>query len=47
MNRGVFLPVRYIFTSNLYYHGGFNQFGTSRHLIFEMICESTKIYAFQ
>ena len=43
---GVFLFVWYIFTSNMKYHGAFHQFRTSRHLIFEMICESTKIYAF-
>ena len=46
MNTGVFLFVWYIFTSNMKYHGAFHQFRTSRHLIFEMICESTKIYAF-
>ena len=43
---GVLLPVRYIFTSNLQDHAAFHQFRISRHL-FEMICESIKIYTFQ
>ena len=43
VNTGVLLLVGYIFTSNMKYHGAFHQFRTSRHLIFEMICESTKI----
>ena len=46
MNTGVFLLVWYIFTSNMLYHGAFHQFRTSRHLIFEMICESTKSMRF-
>ena len=46
MDTDVFLLVWYIFTSNMLYHGAFHQFRTSRHLIFDMICEYTKSMRF-
>ena len=38
---GVFLPERYVLTSNLYFWSNSNQ----NTLIIELICESVKIYA--